>query len=87
MNISNQDEHQVRTRVVRSALVLIAWELDQLLSTPDLRRWCSQATINLIEQCMREKKTEFVTRTVVLFARRAAQLASAMSWGDGSASA
>ena len=87
MQLTPIDEDWLRNACVRSSLVLIASELDRLLYTPDLRRWCSQATVNLIQNCMRERESLIVTRTVVVFARRAALLASAMAWGESSVDA
>jgi hypothetical protein len=87
MQISQVEEHRLRHCAVRSSLVMITYELDRLLETPGLRLWCSQATVNLVRTCMKEKKALVVTRQVIMFARRAAQLASAMTWGPSTVDA
>ena len=87
MNLTTRDERELRTNCVRSAMVMIAHELDVLLDTPGMRHWCSDATVNLVKSCLREKDTLVVTREVVLFARRCAQLACALSWGEAKVNA
>jgi hypothetical protein len=80
MKLSNRDKESATNRCVRSAMVLIAWELDQLLATPDLRRWCSTATIQLLTSTQAAKQQKNLTRSVVLFARQVAERASARTW-------
>ena len=87
MNLTKRDEHRLRVSCVRSALVMIVHELDRILSTPDLRAWCSEATIGLLNNSMQAKKESRITRDVVMFARRAAQLGSSMTWGESASDA
>lgn len=61
-------------------MALIAWELDMLLATPELRRWGSTATIQLLVNTQAAQQSAKLTRGVVLFARQVAERASAMTW-------
>ena len=80
MTLDPHDRDRLTHSCVRSAMVMIAWELDQLMGTPELRRWCSSATIELLQRTMEDKKTMRINRMVVMFSRRVAEQSAAMTW-------
>ena len=82
MELTNKDRSQLQHRCVRAAMALIASELDQLLKTPSLRSWCSNATIQLLASTQEARKEKRITRGVVLYARQVAERASALTWED-----
>lgn len=81
MQLTAQDRDRLVHACARSAMVLIACELDKLLSTPDNEQvFCSRATVRLVEDCMKEGQEMRLSRAMAMFARRAACLASGLSW-------
>jgi len=80
VTLDPHDRDRLTHSCVRSAMVMIAWELDQLMGTPELRRWCSSATIELLQRTMEDKKAMRINRKVVMFSRRVAETTSAMTW-------
>ena len=84
-SIDDRDSDRLRHCVCRSAMVLIAWELDRLMGNPGLPVVCSAATLNLLERASRERREDGkTTKATVMFARRAAQLAASISWPSNS---
>ena len=81
MNLSERDQERLTHCCARSAMVMIAWELDNLMGNPGQPVFCSAATINLLQRTSNERGEDGkTTRATVLFARRCAQLAAALSW-------
>lgn len=80
MQVTNRDRDRITEQCARAAMVLISRELDQLLASPDLRCWCSDATIALLVSTQEAVAQGLLTRSVVMFAREVSERASAMTW-------